>query len=460
MTQKRELSSYRDPDGYITYVNDDVYRHVLNGSAPVLLPQYKKFFDKAVADEMLVPFEVSGQIHSVTDEPPKGASLKLKRLPLITYPYEWGFEQLKEAALLTLDIGLLALEHGLSLKDATAFNVQQYKGKMIFIDHTSFEPSDNKLPWRSYSQFCRHFIAPLLVTSRTGRNANKSFLVNLEGLDLQEAGAALPFRDRFKPSVFMHIYLHSFLINRLKDTNDEQKIKSARNGNQKAFLQHLREFVKKIPPPRYATEWHDYYNMTNYEGQSFGEKEAAIRALLGSQHYSCIWDMGGNNGHFSRIMAGSADHVVSMDIDYAAIDLNYIKNRQAKIKNIFPLVMDFTNPSPALGFGNSERTTIDDRSKPDLMFALALIHHLAVTYNIPFATMAERFRLNNADLVVEFVDRDDSQFKKLLQNKQDTYEAYNRANFEKSFSACFDLAGKYDIAGTCRTLYHFRPRTK
>jgi hypothetical protein len=446
MNLKREPSSYRDPDGYITYDGGNVYRHVLNDHAPVLLPAYQKFFDTAVKKGLLVPFEKSGQ------------NLKLFKLPVITYPYEWGFQQLKEAALLTLDIALLALEHGLSLKDATAFNVQQYKGRMIFIDHTSFESSDNKLPWRAYSQFCRHFLGPLLVTSKTGRNANKSFLANLEGLGLDETSAALPFKSRFKPSTFIHVYLHNFLINSMKDTNREQQIKNARTGNQKVFLQALRETTQKIRAPKYDTEWGDYYNKTNYENQSFHAKEDILKTILSQKKYSCIWDVGANNGHFSRIMATHADIILSMDIDYAAIDHNYLENRREKITNVFPMVMDLTNPSPALGFGNKERTTIDERSKPDLIFALALIHHLAITYNIPFASMAAHFRAYNTDLVVEYVDREDSQFKKLLRNKQDTYDHYNRADFESSFLELFEKVGQHEIPDTARILYHFRPK--
>ena len=448
----RELASYRDPDGYVTYAGGDVRRHVLNDNAPVLVPAYKKFFDAAVKNGLLVPFEKMDSAQA------PGSVLRLQKLPLITYPYEWGFEQLKEAALVTLDIGLLALEHGLSLKDATAFNVQQYKGKMIFIDHTSFEASDGKLPWRAYSQFCRHFIAPLLMTSRTGRNANKYFLAHLDGLDLAEAAAILPFFDRFKPSIFVHIYLHSFLINSLKDTGKDKKIKDTRTGSQKTYLQHLRAVVKNIVPPAYDTEWHDYYNMTNYNDQSFLEKENAIKTILSQKKYACVWDMGGNNGHFSRIMAEHADAVVSMDIDYAAIDLNYLKNRQADRDNIFPLVMDLTNPSPALGFGNSERTTIDERSKPDMMFGLALVHHLAVTYNVPFSMMAQRFHRNGAELVIEYVDREDSQFKKLLRSKNDAYDHYSRAHFESSFAPWFETVSTYDIPNAHRTLYHFKPK--
>ncbi len=449
----RELSSYRDPDGYVTYVDDEVRRYVLNDNAPVLLPAYKKFFDKAVRDGLLVPFEELSQSPGQ-----RGTALKLDKLPLVSYPYEWGFEQLKEAALVTLEIGLLALDHGLSLKDATAFNVQQYKGRMVFIDHTSFEKTDGLLPWRSYSQFCRHFIAPLLVTSKTGRNANKQFITHLDGLDLAETVSMLPTLARFAPSVFVHIYLHSKMINVYKNTGNEKKIKNTRSGSQKIYLEHLRRVVQSIQPPKYDTEWHDYYNNTNYNDSSFHEKERIIRAVMGDKKRRCVWDLGGNNGHFSRIMAEMAEMVVSMDIDYAAVDLNWLKNRQVKKENVFPLVMDLTNPSPALGFGNAERKTIDDRSKPEVMFALAVVHHLAVTYNVPFAMMAQRLYKNNAELAIEYVDRDDSQFQKLLRNKDDDYAHYNRENFEAGFFEWFELLERYDIEGTRRTLYHLAPK--
>jgi hypothetical protein len=450
---KRDLSSYRDPDGYVAYVGEEVVRCVLNDNSPILDPAYRKFFDAAARKGLLVPYEKMESAPGVL-----GTTFKLTRLPFVSYPYEWGFEQLKEAAIVTLDICLLALEHGLSLKDATAFNVQMFEGRMVFIDHTSFEKTDGMLPWRPYSQFCRHFIAPLLVTSRTGRNANKSFLVNLEGMDLGEAAASLPWMSRFNPSVFVHIYLHSKMIQSFQDTSKSQSIKAKRTGSQKAYLQHLRNVVEKISPPKYDTEWHRYYTFTNYENAAFADKEAVIRKVMAHRKYGCAWDMGGNNGHFSRIMVESAGTVVSMDIDYGAIDLNWAINRKKGAANIYPLVQDMTNPSPALGFGNAERKTIDERSKPDIMFALALVHHLAVTYNVPFSMMAQRFSRNGAELAVEYVDRDDSQFVKLLRSKDDEYDHYNRAEFERAFGKWFDLIERHDIPGTSRTLYHYAPK--
>ena len=458
---KREPSSYRDPDGYISYIDDDIYRCVTNDNAPITSPDYKAFFDKALARGLLVPFELADTKASSESS---GTLLKLEKLPVVSYPYEWGFEQLKEAALLTLDICALALDHGLSLKDATAFNIQQYNGKMIFIDHTSFEPSDNMLPWRPYSQFCRHFLAPLLVMSRRGYNANKRFRTEMDGLDIKEACLMLPFLDRFRPSVFIHMYLHNFLINSNKNSNATPNPKkdigkrSGTKGSQKLFIEHLRKVISKIKPPRYATEWHDYYNATNYNDDSFTQKEAAIKDIAQKKSYECVWDIGGNNGHFSRILADHAQTVLSMDIDYAAIDLNYLKNKQQDKTNIYPLVMDLTNPSPALGLGNTERTIIGERSSPDLIVALALIHHLTITYNIPFAMFAQQLRSYDAELLIEYVGREDNQFQKLLYSKNDPYDHYNQGEFEASFATYFKLVKKTEITGTHRCLYHFVPK--
>ncbi len=446
----RESASYRDPDGYVFYEHGQVYRCISNHDAPILLEAYESFFKEAVDRGWLPAFEK-------TTSADGGIVLKLETLPVITYPYEWGFEQLKQAALLTLDICLLALDHGLSLKDATAFNIQPYKGKMIFIDHTSFEDSDNRMPWRPYAQFCRHFLVPLLLSSRHGTHANKLFRIALDGPELEEACRALPFRDRLRPSRLFHIYLHSYFTNKFKDGDGNAK-KGKRSGNQKAYLQHLKNVVMKIKAPQYETEWADYYNITNYEADTFHEKERLIDSIISQKHHSCIWDLGANNGHFSRIMAQYADIVMSMDIDHAAVDFNVMENEKQNKNNIYPIVMDLINPSPALGFGNKERGTIDKRSKPDMIVALALIHHLSITYNVPFSIIAEQLSGYHADLIIEYVDRDDSQFQKLLRSKDDSYDLYNQDHFEKSFLAFFDLVKKYDITGTNRQLYHFAPK--
>ncbi len=461
---KREASSYRDPDGYIAYIDDDIYRCVTNNDTAVLQDNYHDFFQAAIERGLLVPFEPADK--KTNDG---AALLKLQKMPLISYPYEWGFEQLKDAALLTLDIGLLALDHGLTLKDATAFNVQQYNGKMIFIDHTSFEPSDNALPWRPYSQFCKHFLAPLLMMSYRGHNVNKRFRTSLDGIEIEEACVSLPFSARFKPSTFLHIYLHSFLINSHKNKNTEDdkvhvsndgksQTGKTQTGSQKAYLEHLKNVVKKTKPPKYNTEWHDYYNNTNYDETAFKEKEGLIEKVVSGKNYKCIWDVGGNNGHFSRILSKHADMVVSMDIDYAAIDLNYRKNRKENVTNIYPLVADLSNPSPALGFGNAERPVLEERSRPDMIVALAVIHHLAVTYNIPFSMLAEYFYKTGANILIEYVGRDDSQFQKILRNKGDDYAHYNQENFEAHFSEYFEIVEKIDVENTHRCLYSLRPK--
>ncbi len=459
---KREPSSYRDPDGYIAYINGDVHRCVLNKNAAILQDNYQDFFKEAVSRGLLVPFTPANG-----DAPDGGALLKLDPVPLISYPYEWGFEQLKDAALLTLDICLLALDYGLTLKDATAFNAQQYKGRMIFIDHTSFEPSDNTLPWRPYSQFCKHFLAPLWMISYRGFNANKHFCTHLDGIELSEACVALPFFARFKPAIFLHIYLHNYLINANKNKKSvsEREVlkKKAADGkkpvgNQKAYLEHLKRVVEGIKPPKYDTEWHDYYHNTNYDAGAFEEKEAIIEKAVSGKKYKCVWDVGGNNGHFSRIISKHADMVVSMDIDYAAVDLNYRKNRKDNVTNSYPLVLDLSNPSPALGFANEERKKLEERSKPDMIVALAVIHHLTVTYNIPFQMLAEYFSSFGADVLLEFVDREDSQFQKLLTNKSDAYPHYTKEAFEAAFSTVFEIEGKTDMANKHRCLYSLKPK--
>jgi hypothetical protein len=456
----RESSSYRDPDGYIVHANDDIYRCVVNPGSPILLNEYKPFFDKAVEKGLLVGF------HSSDSEPAEIENsekyLKLQKLPFISYPYEWGFEQLKSSALLTLDLCLLALEYGLTLKDATAFNTQLFKGKMVFIDHTSFEKTDGKLPWAPYSQFCRHYLAPLLVCSKTGQFSNKLFRIELDGLDLKYACDVLPFSQRFNPSVFIHIYLHHRMINKYKENKDSdqiKKIKARRTGDQKAYLTHLRQVILKIKPPEYSTAWCDYYDHTNYQDASFKMKEALIHQILSGKNrkYKSIWDVGANNGHFSRLAAPYAENVISMDIDYAAIDHNVRANLAGNIENIFPVVMDVTNPSPSLGFGLAERKPLHERSQPELILALALIHHLAVTHNIPFSLMAEQFSSYNSDMIVEYVGRDDSQFQRLLNGKEHSYEEYNLQNFEDCFSSFFDIAEKFSIEGTSRILYHLKP---
>jgi ribosomal protein L11 methylase PrmA len=171
--------------------------------------------------------------------------------------------------------------------------------------------------------------------------------------------------------------------------------------------------------------------------------------------------LGANNGVFSRVAGESGGYVVSFDIDPAAVEQNYQmskeankqKGKAANEQNILPLLLDLTNPSPAIGWANSERDSLIARGPAELLLALALIHHLAISNNVPLPQAAEFFAGIGKWLVIEFVSKSDSQVQKLLAARKDIFTEYTRVGFEAAFEQRFKIHEAVEIRESERVLY-------
>ena len=451
---RRDPASFRDPDGFVFSFDGTLYRSLTEDARGRLIDS-KAFFSDAVERGLLLPFELDAHV-------PEGAAREIEpvirpeRIELITYPHEWSFGQLKDAALNTLEINLLALEHGLTLKDASAFNIQIHRGATVFIDHTSFEPTEGKLPWQPYSQFCRHFLNPLVLASYRDVHAGAFFRMSLDGIPQQLANDLLPWRARFVPSIGMHMLLHNRFIQRSSNFSSEQTaVKDVKtHGNQTDLLKQLRAFIQTLKPAKAASTWADYYNQTNYTDATFAKKKQLVAAAFEGRQFQTIWDIGANDATFSRSIACSADRVLALDLDHNAVNAGYLANLENGSQNIYSLVYDVCNPTPALGFENAERSTLEQRSKPDAILALAVIHHLSITNNIPLDQSANYFSSRARELFIEFVGPADSQVKRLLAQKNTSYGWYTEINFQAAFSRHFRIASRQEIPATDRVIYH------
>lgn len=453
--RRRDPASFRDPDGFVFSLDGTLYRSV-TPAARALFIDGKAFFSDAIERGLLLPFELDADVpkRAATDI---GSVIKPETIDVITYPYEWCFEQLKDAALNTLDVNILALKYGLTLKDASAFNIQMHRGATVFIDHTSFEPTDGKLPWHPYSQFCRHFLNPLVMGSYRDIHAGSFFRIHLDGVPQQIANDFLPWRACFVPSIAMHMLLHNRFIRRSADIeakNTGAKDISSR-GSQLALLKQLRAFVQALKSAKPVSAWASYYSQTNYDDTTFAKKKELVATSFAGRRLGTIWDVGANDGTFSRLVAGSADRVLALDLDHNAVNASYVENRQRGDRTLYALVYDVGNPTPALGFENAERSTLEQRSKADAVMALAIIHHLSITNNIPLDQSADYFAGRCKELLIEFVGPGDSQVKRLLAQKNANYDWYTEQNFQASFSKHFKLELRHQISDTDRCVYRF-----
>jgi hypothetical protein len=418
-------------------------------------------FDKAVASGLLIPFEdCRPSLEELgVDEGTCLCVLKPRQLETIAFPYEWSFSQLRDAAVATLQAQMLALDHGMVLKDATAFNVQFVDGRPALIDHLSFDDLKQHRAWPAYGQFCRHFLAPLLLTSYVDLSLGKLLQLHVDGIPLHLAASLLPWRTRLNISIQMHIHAHARMERKYADTREDRSRKERASRTEvspaghRAIAGSLLSLVRKLKPKGQVTEWGDYYSQTNYGSDAFEAKKSIVRELVARARPRSVWDVGGNNGEFSRAIRDLADSIVCMDVDPVAVDQNYRLCTQQGITNILPLVVDLTNPTPGLGFANRERPALFERARPDLILALALIHHLCIGSNLPFSYVARLLARLAPTLVIEFVPKSDSQVQRLLTSRKDIFPDYNEDAFAAEFSACFAILAKRPIPGTQRTLY-------
>jgi len=444
-------ASFRDPSGFLFVSAGKLYRQVNLA--------YKENYDRLMDTGLYLALVNKGLLvpHVEADHPGLRPEIAYKILEpefirFISYPYEWGFSQLKDAALLTLQIQKLALEFGMSLKDSSAYNIQFHRGRPVLIDTLSFEIYPQGSPWVAYRQFCQHFLAPLTLMAYRDVRLNQLFKAHIDGLPLDLTGKILPFKTRFKLPLVMHIHLHALSQRRYSSA----ALDTTRTMSKVALLgllDSLESGVKSLRWNPKGTEWADYYSDTNYTAEALEHKKLLVGEYLDRIHPSLAWDLGANVGVFSRLASERGIFTVAFDIDPAAVERNYIACKNRNETHLLPLVQDLSNPSPNLGWRSSERTSLIHRGPADAIMALALIHHLAISNNVPLESLAGFFRDLAKWLIIEFVPKSDSQVQRLLASREDIFSVYTQDNFERVFLTCFQIQRKSAIRDSERWLY-------
>lgn len=380
--------------------------------------------------------------------------LRPELISFISYPYEWSFFQLKKAALLTLDIQLKALQKEMSLKDATAFNVQFKGTEPIFIDTSSFESYEAKAPWQAYGQFCRHFLGPLLLWIYGKKELIKLALSHIDGIPLSIISYCLPVKTRFNFFIFSHIHYHSTLELKHK-SNELIKDKNLTISKERLIniLIHLKNGIESLELKDQKSEWTGYYDTFSYDSENYNQKQQTVSLFIKSINPTSLLDLGCNEGEFSIQNHNQVKNIVAVDSDPLVITKLYTKLSEQKIKNILPLVIDFNNSSPGIGVNNQERTAFLSRCKFDTVLALALIHHLSIGNNMPFSVIAETLSTITRHLIIEFVPKKDVQAQRLLITKKDVFSNYSLEEFQKSFELFFKINSIQKLDNSDRTLF-------
>ena len=456
--------SFRDPAGHVFVSQDILYRRIdPAGREGYHALMRSGLYDALVADRQLIPHEDLGP---QPDQPGAVTVIRPERVPMISYPYEWSVSQLRDAALLMLAVQRRALEFGLSLKDASAYNVQFHRGRPVLIDTLSFEPL-RPGPWHAYRQFCQHFYAPLLLMAHGDARLARLSQVFIDGVPLALASRLLPAATWLRPGALMHVHLHAKAEAKLSrrvpgsdpGTGRHRGQTPERGDSRLPLLQSLENAVRAVTwdPPRSA--WSHYYeDRPSYEQQAFERKKAVVGDWLRRLRPATVWDLGANTGQFSAIAHEHGAQVVALDGDLSCVELMYRQARAEGRDWILPLVADLASPSPAIGWANAERMTLEQRGPADLLLALALVHHLAIANNVPFAGIAEYFARLASRAIVEFVPRNDGMVTQMMAGREDVFADYHRDAFERAFSASFFIEERVTLAPSDRVLYLLRAR--
>jgi ribosomal protein L11 methylase PrmA len=452
-------ASFRDPAGFVFDHGGVLHRQVNRC--------YADDYDALVGSGLQRRLVEQGLLvdHAEVEPPgPPGPehyrTLRPERVAFVSYPYEWCFGQLQDAALATLRIQREALARDMTLKDASAYNVQLHEGRPLLIDTLSFRRRREGEPWVAYRQFCQHFLAPLALMSRVDPRLGQLLRVHLDGVPLDLAAALLPLRARLRPGLLLHVWLHARFQRRHAGAAGATG-PAARPVSRSALLHIVDALERTVAGLRWqpqGTEWADYYAGDSYEAKAFACKRALVARHLEALRPRRVWDLGANTGAMSRIAAARCEHVVALDADPACVERSWREVRERGERNVLPLLMDLTNPSPALGWETRERGSLFERGSPDALLALALVHHLAIANNVPLRRVSAAFARLAEGLVIEFVPKADAKVKVLLASREDVFPDYTREGFESAFRERWTIEAADPIEGSERTLYRMRRR--
>ena len=455
MSDRPVPGSFRDPSGFLFRRDGTLYRQV-NRS-------YREHYDRLRSSGLYDDLTGSGLLveHTEADVEPAapGAHVVIepREIGFVSYPYEWSFSMLKDAALLTLEVQRRAVDRGMWLQDASAYNVQFVDGRPILIDTLSFEGLREGQPWGAYGQFCRHFLAPLALAAKVDVRLIGLLRLNIDGVPLSLAAAALPRRTRYRAGLGLHIHQHARAERRSAGvTRGSAPKRTFSMQALRGLLSSLEGTVRKLDwEPEGG--WVSYYAaQESYSDEALDHKRELVSKLLDDAAPSSVWDLGANTGAFGRIAAGKGIGALCFEMDPGCVEANYRKAKADGDERILPLVCDLTNPSPALGWAHAERSALADRGPADCLLALALIHHLAIGNNVPLDRIASFFASLGRWAIVEWVPKSDPMVDRLLAVRDDIFHGYTQDGFEAAFGREFSVERREPVRSSERTLYLLR----
>ena len=456
--------SFRDPHGRVLAGAGDVVR-LLDATAAAEWRALREsaFLRDAMDRGRIVRTRELGRLPEAASDPRWTLALEHERVPFLCWPYEWPFGMMKDAALLHLDLLLEALAAGFTMKDGSAYNVQWRGVRPCFIDLGSFVRNARGGPWVGYAQFCRTMLSPLLLQAHLDVDFQPLLRGSIDGLDAAFVSRLFGGARRLRRGVLTHVYLQARLEDRLGAADRDVRGELAAAGFDQRLVEsnvrRMRRLIASLEWRRGRSEWSEYDSEHGYGEDDLRRKEAFVRDAVARLAPELCWDLGANTGRYSAIAAAHSRWVVAADADVLAVERHYRRLRRQGPANVLPIVFDVADPSPGLGFRGRERAGLEERGRPAMVLALALVHHLAIGSNLPLeALVAWLAGATTRGLVIEFVDREDPRVQRMLRDRDGDDANYCRERFESALGRHFEVEASLALEGRHRRLYRCSKR--
>jgi hypothetical protein len=454
-----EPASFRDPDATVFVQDGRVFRGLSAKAARI----HAAATDGGLIGDLVERgWLIDHWPASSPRTPPTGVPtdlvLEARRVPVVSYPYEWSFSMLRDAGLLTLNITEACFRAGFQMKDASAYNVLFDGSRPVMIDLTSVEEGFDGV-WTAYGQFCDHFLAPLLLEAHLAVPFQPYVRGRLAGLPVTELAGMFPGLRRFRRGVFSHVYVRSRIEGRARNlaTEDRAELRKGASLPLEAVLasvQKMRRLIRSLESQS-ASVWAAYELDHSYEESQRAQKENFVDAAASTVPGDTAWDVGANTGAFSEILAKYFAAVVAIDSDAGAVDAMYRRLRDAETGGVVPLVMDMADPSPDRGWRGQERRSLLRRAEPELATWLAVIHHVCLAGEVPVDGFLDLVAETSPHAVVEFVGPDDPMSRRLMATRKIPRDDYTRESFMEAVARRFTIEASTAVSPT-RDLLHLR----
>ena len=459
MNVKKDSASFRDPSGHVYALENRIIRTVTNhAKSNYEFVRDSEIINKITRKGWIIEAKEINDYPSELQHQSICYVLEHPKIPYISYPYEWCFSMLKSAALRHLDIQKELLKHGITLSDASAYNIQFNNSNPVFIDFLSFRRYIDGELWFGHRQFCEQFLNPLLLSAYVGIPHNAWYRGSLEGITTSDINKLLPFYRKLSWRVFTNICLPDFLQKKNTDGNKSKSLDDMKlhKAGYAGILEQLSNWIRGLTPLGISkTTWSDYVNTHSYSTSEENSKHSFIKEFTAQTQPEILFDFGCNTGEYSEsaIEAG-AKFVIGYDFDPNALDKAYQRAKNKKL-NFLPLYLDAANPSPGQGWLGKERKSFTERGKADAIIALAFEHHLTIGRNIDLEDLIKWLVSIAPRGIIEFVQKTDPMIQTMLSMREDIFYDYTEENFESILEKNARIVKKETISANGRRLYWF-----